>query len=102
MRAVSVRKPAWPSVDRAIMTTSRQPGQEAQNVTSSFETPNQPLIGIYPEVLWGLPFGVLLLQFENPADAKTFKIVDANPAAAAITGTTVQMLLGKTLADFPK
>src|SRR6266700_2336352 len=102
MRAVSARKPAWPSVDRAIMTTSRQPGQEARNVNSSFATPNRPLIGVYPEVLWGLPFGVLLLQFENPADAKTFRIVDANPAAAAITGTTVQMLLGKTLADFPK
>ncbi len=84
------------------MTTSRQPGQEARNVNSSFATPNRPLIGVYPEVLWGLPFGVLLLQFENPADAKTFRIVDANPAAAAITGTTVQMLLGKTLADFPK
>jgi len=84
------------------MTTHRQPGQEAQNVNSSFATPKGPLIGLYPEVLRGLPFGVVLLQFENPGDVKTFRIVDVNPAAAAITGTTVQMLLGKTLADFPK
>lgn len=84
------------------MNTRRQPGQEAQNVNSSFATPDRTLIGLYPEVLRGLPFGVVLLQFEDPADVKTFKIVDANPAAAAITGTTVQKLLGKTLADFPK
>src|ERR1700740_830901 len=84
------------------MTTHRQPGQEAQNVNSSFATPKRPLIGLYPEVLRGLPFGVVLLQFENPGDVKTFRIVDANPAAAAIAGTTVQKLLGKTLADFPK
>jgi PAS domain S-box-containing protein len=39
---------------------------------------------------------------EDPSDAKTFKIVDANPAAAEMTGTTTQLLLGRTLADFPK
>jgi PAS domain S-box-containing protein len=39
---------------------------------------------------------------ENPLDVKTFRIVDANPAAAEMTGSTTQMLLGRTLADFPK
>jgi len=39
---------------------------------------------------------------EDPSDVKTFRIVDANRAAAEITGTTTRMLLGRTLADFPK
>jgi len=39
---------------------------------------------------------------EDPSDVTTFRIVDANRAAAAITGSTTQMLLGRTLADFPK
>src|SRR2546429_6532382 len=43
-----------------------------------------------------------LLHLENPRDAKTFKIIDANPAAASLTGTTLEALRGKTLADFPK
>src|SRR5207249_808650 len=30
------------------------------------------------------------------------KIIDANPAAASLTGTTLEALRGKTLADFPK
>src|SRR5690348_275212 len=84
------------------MTTHRQPGQEAQNADFSFATPKRALIGPYAEVFRGLPFGIVLLQFENSADVRTFRVVDANPSAAAITGTTVQMLLGKTLADFPK
>lgn len=84
------------------MTTRKQPGQEAQNVNSSFATPNRTLIGLYPEVLRELPYGVILLQFEDFSDVKTFRIVDANSAAAAITGTTVQKLLGKTSVDFPK
>lgn len=84
------------------MTTRKQPGQKAQNVNSSFATPNRTLIGLYPEVFRELPYGVILLQFEDSSDVNTFRIVDANPAAAAITGTTVQKLVGKTLADFPK
>jgi PAS domain S-box-containing protein len=39
---------------------------------------------------------------EDPSDVKTFRIVDANHAAAEITGSTTQMLLGRTLSDFPK
>jgi PAS domain S-box-containing protein len=42
------------------------------------------------------------LLLEDPADVKTFRIVEANPAAVRITGSTGQMLLGATLADFPK
>jgi len=36
--------------------------------------------------LQGLPLGIAILQFEDPRDVKTFRILDLNPAAARITG----------------
>jgi len=45
---------------------------------------------------------VVLLQLEEPSDVRTFRIVDVNPAAAESMGSTMQMLLGRTLGDFPK
>jgi PAS domain S-box-containing protein len=83
------------------MSSGNFAGQEAQDANSAVSPPNQAVLGLYPAVLRGLPVGVVLLKLENPSDAKTFRIVDVNPAAAAITGTTVQELLGRTLADFP-
>jgi len=47
-------------------------------------------------------YGLVLLHLENPRDVKTYRIIDLNPAAAAITGSTLENLLGRTLADFPK
>lgn len=49
-----------------------------------------------------MPVGMLILHLENPRDPKTFKIIDINPAAASLTGTKLEDLRGKTLADFPK
>jgi len=40
-----------------------------------------------------LPFGVVLLHLENPQDVKTYRIIDLNPAAAEITGSTPEALL---------
>jgi PAS domain S-box-containing protein len=85
------------------MDTRRIAGPEAQDASSAVSIPNQAvLLGLYPEVLKRLPVGIVLLLLENPSDVKTFKIVDVNRAAAEITGSTIQMLLGRTLADFPK
>jgi PAS domain S-box-containing protein len=42
------------------------------------------------------------LQLENPDDFRTFRIIDVNPAAALLTGTTLEDLRGRTLAEFPK
>jgi PAS domain S-box-containing protein len=42
------------------------------------------------------------LQLENPDDVRTFKIIDINPAAALLTGATLEDLRGRTLAEFPK
>ena len=49
-----------------------------------------------------MPVGMLVLHLENPRDPKTFRIIDINPAAAFLTGTTLEDFRGKTLADFPK
>lgn len=84
------------------METRRRAGSAAQAADSTAPLPNRTVLDIYPDLLKELPVGVVLLRLEDPADAKTFKIVDANPAAAELTGTTTQMLLGKTLDDFPK
>ena len=84
------------------MNARRFAGREAQDTNSAVSAPNQTVLGLYPELLRELPVGIVLLQFEDPLDVKTFKIVDANPAAAEMTGSTTQMLLGRTLDDFPK
>jgi len=82
--------------------TRRSAGPAAQAADSTVSLPNRTVLDLYPDLLKELPVGVVLLRLEDPSDAKTFKIVDANPAAAEMTGTTTQMLLGRTLADFPK
>jgi PAS domain S-box-containing protein len=82
--------------------TRKRAGPAAQAVNSTILQPDRTVLDVYPDLLRELPVGVVLLRLENPSDGKTFKIVDANPAAAEMTGTTTQMLLGRTLADFPK
>ena len=84
------------------MDARRFAGPEAKDANSAVLLPDQTVLGLYPELLRKLPVGVVLLLLEDPSDVKTFRIVDANRAAAEITGTTTRMLLGKTLADFPK
>src|SRR5260370_25657904 len=84
------------------MDTRRIAGSEAQGANSPLAIPSQTILGLYPEILRELPVGVVLLLLEDPADVKTFRIVDANRAASEITGSPAQMLVGKTLADFPK
>ncbi len=84
------------------MNARRFAGPEAQDANSAASAPNQTVLGLYPELLRELPVGIVLLLLEDPLDVKTFRIVDANPAAAKMTGSTTQILRGRTLADFPK
>ena len=49
-----------------------------------------------------MPVGMLVLHLDDPGDPKTFRIVDINPAAASLTGATLEDLRGRTLADFPR
>jgi len=88
--------------ERNAMDARRFAGPEAKDTNSAVLLSDQTVLGLYPELLRKLPVGVVLLLLEDPSDVKTFRIVDANRAAAEITGTTTRMLLGRTLADFPK
>ncbi|HKV25418.1 MAG TPA: PAS domain S-box protein [Candidatus Acidoferrum sp.] len=49
-----------------------------------------------------LPVGVVLLLLQDADDLGSFRIVDANVAAAQVSGASTEMFLGKTLADFPE
>src|SRR5258708_25636844 len=84
------------------MDTRRIAGSEAQGANSPLAIPSQTILGLYPEILRELPVGVVLLLLEDPSDVKTFRIVEVSRAAEQITGSAAQVLLGKTLADFPK
>jgi PAS domain S-box-containing protein len=84
------------------MNARRIAAPEAQNANSAGSLPDQTILGLYPELLRELPVGVVLLLVEDPSDLRTFRIVDANRAAAEIAGSTTQTLIGRTLADFPK
>src|SRR5258708_25130306 len=75
---------------------------EAHEANSAVSLQDQTILGLFPEFLRELPVGVVLLLLEDPSDARTFRIVDANRAAAEIAGSTIQMLISRTLADFPK
>jgi PAS domain S-box-containing protein len=83
------------------MRTPRFAGPRARGANPAANIPKKTILALYPEILTGLPVGVVLLRLENPSDAKTFRIVDINPAAAEITRSSPELLLGKTLADFP-
>src|SRR5467141_2705617 len=84
------------------MDIRRFAGLEGQRANSAVRPLDQAVLGLYPELLRKLPVGVVLLLLEDPSDVKAFRIVDANQAAAEITGSTSQTLVGRTLADFPR
>lgn len=84
------------------MRTRRNTGLVVQENSSGGPLPIQAAAGLYSELLREFPVGVVLLLLEDPSDARTFKIVDANRVAAKIAKSASQTLLGKSLADFPK
>lgn len=59
------------------------------------------LPSIDSELSYKLPLGLAILHLDKPEDLESYTIVDANPMAAQITGSTVDGLRGRTLADFP-
>jgi PAS domain S-box-containing protein len=83
------------------MTTRRSSGPQGHAAKSALSPWEETIATLYPEILRGLPLGVVLLHLEMPEDATTLRIVDLNPAAADLTGSTIEFLRGKRLADFP-
>ena len=84
------------------MKTRRFSGFAIQEDLSGFPLPSHTVLGLYPELLRELPIGVVLLVLEDDSGPETFRIVDANRAAAEITRSNSPRLLGRTLGDFPK
>jgi len=84
------------------MAASRTSGAEAQAAKPARTQPGEAILPLDSEILRGLPLGVVVLHLENPQDVKSFRIIDLNPAAAHITGATLESLRGRTLAEFPK
>jgi PAS domain S-box-containing protein len=46
--------------------------------------------------------GVVVWHLDDPTDLCSFRIVDVNPIAAKLLGSTIENLRGKTLTAFPK
>ena len=84
------------------MSTHRTSGPEARATKSALSQQQETNLSLYREIIKGLPMGIVVLQLENSQDAKTFRIIDINPAATLLTGATPEDLSGKTLAEFPK
>jgi len=84
------------------MTTRRTTGPQAQAVKSALTPSGVATLPLYPEILSRLPIGVVVLHLENPKDVRSFRIIDLNPAAASLTGSTLEALRGRALAEFPK
>jgi len=84
------------------MKTRRSAGPDFREDHSAFALSNETILGLYPELFRELPVGVVLLRLEDGSDAESFRIIDANRAAAKVTRSASRMLLGRTLADFPK
>ena len=83
------------------MKARRTSGFEIQPDSTGGGLPTRAALSLYPEALKKLPTGVLLLLLDDPADVRTFRVVDANPAAVEIIRLSHLVVLGKTLADFP-
>src|SRR5437660_9869264 len=69
---------------------------------SAFTQQLETTLPLYQEILRGLPVGIVVLHLENPRDVRSFRITDVNPAAALLTGASMEDLHGRTLAEFPK
>ena len=83
------------------MKARRTSGFDIQSDSTGGALPARAALSLYPEALKKLPTGVLLLLLDDLDDARTFRVVDANPAAVEIIRLSRLTVLGKTLADFP-
>jgi PAS domain S-box-containing protein len=86
---------------QARMTTRRNSGPEASGTAAAPVRPEEGILTLFSEIFRGVPMGVVILQMQDRRDAAAFRIIDLNPAAARITGSTLEELRGRTLGEFP-
>jgi PAS domain S-box-containing protein len=84
------------------MTAHRTSAPEARATKAALTQQQETNLMLYGEIIRGLPLGMLVLHLENPQDAKSFRIIEINPAATLLTGAAPEDLTGRTLAEFPK
>jgi len=84
------------------MTTRRTTGPQAHAVKSALAPAGDATLPLYSEIFSGLPVGIVVLHLENSKDGRSLRIMDLNPAAAFLTGSTLEDLRGRTLAEFPE
>src|SRR5579862_1608069 len=87
---------------RGVMSRHWRHEQYTHEGRAAQTQPNEAAQNLFPDILRELPVGVVLLHLEDPSDFRSFKIVGLNAAAAEITGSTIETLQGRTLADFPQ
>src|ERR1700745_3370957 len=80
------------------MASYQSSGQATQTSRSAFSEKTSSLAS---EIFRELPLGLAILYMEDPDDIRSYKIVDVNPAAVRIAGSTPEGLRGRTLAEFP-
>jgi formate hydrogenlyase transcriptional activator len=56
---------------------------------------------LYTAIVKSLHHGLTVMHLDKKDDPASFRIIDVNPAAEEILGTSRENLIGKTLADFP-
>jgi diguanylate cyclase (GGDEF)-like protein/PAS domain S-box-containing protein len=87
-------------------------GVSMQNVPSSNTRPNwlayfkvyqaDDNAWLYAEATKNMPLGLSIWRLENPADARTFRLVLSNPAAGGAAGVSMEKFRGKTMVEaFP-
>ena len=76
--------------------------QSSGHATQPSGVPLSPALpSVDAEVFRKLPLGLAILHLDDPTDLKNYTIIDVNPAAAQIAGSTADQLRGRRLADFP-
>jgi PAS domain S-box-containing protein len=83
------------------MTTRRSSGPQAHATKTALTQPTETLPSAYSAIFNSLPLGVAILQLQGSQGPRTFRILDLNPAAARLTGSSLEDVRGRTLEEFP-
>jgi rsbT co-antagonist protein RsbR len=67
----------------------------ARDITEEKQTTEQ--LHIYAEIVKNMPIGMCVFQLEDITDARTFRMIAANPAAAQANETPTEMQIGSLL-----
>lgn len=84
------------------MDRQRTSGEAAPYASLRKEPGEEELHALYADVFRRLPRGIVILQSEEPRNARALRIVELNATAARVVGESVDAMKGKALGDFPE